>query len=300
MDVLIQQAINALFLGAIYALFALGYAVVFSILGVLNLAHAAVFMSGAFFGLVFIDKLQIPLWLAFPLAAICSGLLAVALEYLAFKPLRKRSAARLSQLISSIGASLLIINIVQLLLIRIYGATEAYFPRGLVPDEPILITETIRIAPVRLIIIVIAVVMTVLLQAFVTRTRTGLHMRAVAFNQRTAALLGIDVGRIYNLTFFLAGLLGGAAGMLYGVVYFNVTPFMGEDVALVGLTAIVLGGLGSINGAVIGGFLVAAIQTASITLGGSNYKNAIVFILLFIVLLVRPQGLFGQSESTRA
>jgi branched-chain amino acid transport system permease protein len=300
METLIQQTINALSLGAIYALFALGYALVFSILGVLNLAHSAIFMSGAFFGLVFIDKFALPLWAAFPLAMLASGLLALTLEFVAFKPLRARNAARLSQLISSIGAALLIVNIAQLLFVRLYGATEAYFPQRLVPDVPIVITENIRIVPIRVIIIVVALVMMVLLQAFVTRTRTGMHMRAVAFSQRTAALLGIDVGRIYNLTFFVAGALGGAAGMLYGLVFLNVTPFIGEDVALVGLTAIVLGGLGSINGAVAGGFIVAGLQTASTALGGSSYRNAVVFGLLFVLLLVRPQGLFGQAESTRA
>lgn len=300
MDTLIQQTINALSLGAIYALFALGYALVFSILGVLNLAHSAIFMSGAFFGLVFIDKLGMSIWIAFPLAAVSSGLLAVLLEFVAFKPLRRRNAARLSQLISSIGAALLLINIAQLLFVKLYGATEAAYPQGLVPMVPIVLSENIRIVPIRIILIVVALTMMIFLQAFVTRTRTGLHMRAVAFNQRTAALLGIDVGRIYNLTFFLAGAMGGAAGMLYGLVFLNVTPFVGDDVALVGLTAIVLGGLGSVNGAVAGGFIVAGLQTASTALGGSSYRNAVVFGLLFVLLLVRPQGLFGQAESTRA
>ncbi|NOG50107.1 MAG: branched-chain amino acid ABC transporter permease [Chloroflexi bacterium] len=151
-----------------------------------------------------------------------------------------------------------------------------------------------------MIILVIALALVIALQYLVMRTRIGQQMRAVAFNQRTAALLGINVGRVYVLTFFLAGLLGGAAGLLYGLVFLNVTPFIGDDVALVGLTAIVLGGLGSINGALVGGFLVAAIQTFSIAIGGSNYKNAVVFGLLFVLLLARPQGLFGQSESTRA
>ncbi len=301
MDSFLQQVVNAVSLGAIYSLFALGYALVFSILGVLNLAHSAVFMTGAFVGLLLVDKLHQPLWIAAPLAMIAAGFVSILLEFVAFRPLRQRGAARMSQLISSIGAALLIVNRAQLAFKPLWGGTEAYFPQGLVPDQPIVIEAlSLRIVPIRMIILVIALALVIALQYLVMRTRIGQQMRAVAFNQRTAALLGINVGRVYVLTFFLAGLLGGAAGLLYGLVFLNVTPFIGDDVALVGLTAIVLGGLGSINGALVGGFLVAAIQTFSIAIGGSNYKNAVVFGLLFVLLLARPQGLFGQSESTRA
>jgi branched-chain amino acid transport system permease protein len=301
MDSFLQQVINAISLGAIYSLFALGYALVFSILGVLNLAHSAVFMAGAFFGLALVDKMGQPLWVAAPLAMIGAGLVSVALELVAFRPLRRRGAERMSQLISSIGAALLIVNLAQLAFKALWGGTEAYFPQGLVPDQPIVIEAlSLRIVPIRMIILVIAIALVVALQYLVMRTRIGQQMRTVAFNQRTAALLGVNVGRVYVITFFLAGVLGGAAGMLYGLVFLNITPFIGDDVALVGLTAIVLGGLGSINGALIGGFLVAAIQTASIAVGGSNYKNAVVFGLLFLLLLVRPQGLLGQADSTRA
>jgi branched-chain amino acid transport system permease protein len=299
MDTFLQQIINALSLGAIYGLFALGYALVFSVLGVLNLAHSAVFMSGAFFGLVFIDKLMLPVWLAFPLAMVSAGVLSIVLEVVAFRPLRQRGAARISQLISSIGASILLVSLTQLIFQNLYGSTDAYFPRGLVPDEPIIVGG-VRIVPIRLVILAVALGMMVLLQALVRRTRIGQHMRAVAFNQRVAALLGINVSAVYAITFFIAGALGGAAGLLYGLVFLNVSPFIGGDVALVGLTAIVLGGLGSINGAVLGGLIVAGLQTFSTALGGSSYRNMVVFGLLFILLLVRPQGLLGQSDSTRA
>jgi branched-chain amino acid transport system permease protein len=132
------------------------------------------------------------------------------------------------------------------------------------------------------------------------RTRAGQAMRAVAFNQRTASLLGIHVGRVFMLTFALAGALAGASGVLYGLAYNAMTPFIGGQVALKGLTVIVLGGMGSIQGAVIGGFVVAALEVLSIAVGGSTYRDAIVFALLFVILLVRPQGLVGQKLSTRA
>jgi len=302
--VFLQQLINAVSLGAIYALFALGYSLVFSILGVLNLAHSAIFMWGAFIGLLAVDRAGMPPWLALIAAMLGAGLLSVILEYVAFRPLRRRNAARISQLISSIGAALLLVNIAQLIFQQIYGRTEAYFPRNLT-ILPFLTTDTIiigdlRIAPIRIVILVISLVLMILLQAMVTRTRIGQQMRAVAYSQRIASLLGIDVGYVFVLTFFMAGALGGAAGMLYGITFLNITPFIGEDIALIGLTAIVLGGMGSIQGAVLGGLIVAGLQTASTALGGSSYRDAIVFLLLFLVLLVRPQGLLGQPENTRA
>jgi branched-chain amino acid transport system permease protein len=377
-SVLLQQAINAISLGAIYSLFALGYAMVFSILGVLNLAHSAVFMWGAFVGLLAIDPTKAPILmtvlligvplavlslliefrffqpriipqlpesikpalvllmrflyyaaisylgklifdaifpqmpkdyalpplLAFVLAAITGGCFSVLLEFIAFRPLRERGAARLSQLISSIGAALVLVNLAQFAFQALYNATEARYPQNLalfpfVGTEP-MIFGSLRISPIHLVILGIGIVLMIGLQFLVSRTKLGQQMRAVAFNQRIASLLGIDVSQVYVLTFFLAGLFGGAAGMLFGVAYGQITPFIGETVALIGLTAIVLGGLGSIQGAVLGGFLVAALQTFSTAAGGSSYRDVIVFSVLFLVLLVRPQGLLGQAEQNRA
>lgn len=375
----LQQTINAVSLGAIYALFALGYAVVFSILGVLNLAHSAIFMWGAFIGLLALtpdtapillafmtatlilslpyglferhiatriykelagvpgarpfimlvvrslvlwvawqvggviygvsvnilsDEIQIAPIVALVLAMLGGGVISVILEFVAFRPLRERNAARLAQLISSIGAALALVNLAQFAFQAVFGITEAYYPRNLsilpfIGSDPIRMGDLI-VQPIRVVILVIALALMILLQYMVTQTRIGQQMRAVAFNQQIASLLGIDVSQVYVLTFFLAGIFGGAAGMLFGMVFLQVTPFIGESIALVGLTAIVLGGLGTIQGAVLGGFIVAALQTASVALGGSNYRNAVVFILLFVLLLVRPQGLLGQPEQNRA
>lgn len=295
----IQQLINALSLGTIYALFALGYALVFSVLGVLNLAHSAVFTSGAVIGLLMVRYLGASVPVTFVGAMLGAGLIGLLLELIAFRPLRRRNAPRVSQLISSIGASILIVNLTQLLFQTLFGRTEEYFPRGLITEEPVLIGN-FAIQPVRLISLVVALVLMVLLMVLVRRSKLGFAMRAVAFNQRTSRLLGIDVNGIFLFTFFLAGAFGGAGGLLYGLSFTRVTPFMGQDIALIGLTAIVLGGMGSIPGAVLGGFLVAIFQTLSIALGGSSYRDAIVFIVLFVILLVRPQGLLGQPEQNRA
>ncbi len=295
----IQQVVNAISLGAIYALFALGYALVFSVLGVLNLAHSAIFSWGAILGLIMMKVLNFPLWVAFPLATIGAGLIGVLLERVAFYPLRRRNAPRISQLISSIGAAILLVNIGQLLMQNTFGNSSDFFPPDLISTEAIAWLPG-NISPVRALILVIALVLMVLLQYLVTQTRSGRAMRTVAFDQRIAALLGVDVERVFLLTFFLAGVLGGAAGMLFGLVFRSISPFMGDSVALVGLVAIVLGGLGSVPGAVLGGFIVAALQTVSIVLGGSSYRNTVVFILLFVLLILRPQGLLGQARQDRA
>jgi branched-chain amino acid transport system permease protein len=220
---------------------------------------------------------------------------------IAFRPLRQRGAARIAQLISSIGAAILLVNIAQLLFIRIYGRADAAYPRGLISRNPIIIEELgLRLTPARLTVIIVALLMMIALQYLVTRTRLGQQMRAVAFNQRTASLLGINVNQIFWVTFFLAGAFGGIAGVFYALIFNVVDPFMGQDIALLGLTAIVLGGMGSINGAVLGGFIVAAIQIFSTDTVGSSYRDALVFFLLFVILLVRPQGILGQPQSTRA
>lgn len=291
---LTQQIVNAIWLGGVYSLFALGYALIFSVLGVLNLAHSAVFMWGAFVGLTVVIKLGFPIWLAIPTAMLAGGIISVILDLVAFAPLRRRNAPRISQLISSIGASILLVNIAQI----VFTTNIQRFPQGSIPTEAIE-GLPFRVTPIQVIILLISVVLMAVLQYLVMRTRTGQAMRAVAFSDRVAGLLGINSTWIFQVTFFLAGALAGAAGVLYGLAYNAMTPFMGDAIALKGLTVIVLGGLGNIQGAVVGGFLVAALETFSIAAGGSNYRDAIVFALLFIILLVRPQGLIGQAPQNK-
>ncbi|MFN8529492.1 MAG: branched-chain amino acid ABC transporter permease [Anaerolineae bacterium] len=290
-----QQIVNAIWLGSVYSLFALGYALIFSVLGVLNLAHSAIFMWGAFIGLWSVLTLGVPVWLSVPIAMVGAGIIAVVLERVAFAPLRARNAPRISQLISSIGASILLVSIAQL----VFGTEIQRFPLGSIPTQTIA-GLPFNVTPIQVIILIVALVLMVLLQLMIQRTRLGQRMRAVAFNQRTASLLGVNVGGIFTLTFFTAGALAGAAGVLFGLAYNAMTPFIGEQVALKGLTVIVLGGLGNIQGALIGGFVVAGLEVFSIAAGGSDYRDAIVFTLLFLILLVRPQGLVGQKEQTRA
>lgn len=291
----VQQVVNAIWIGSVYSLFALGYALVFSVLGVLNLAHSAVFMWGAFLGLSAVLRLGLPVWAALPLAMAGGALLGVLLQLFAFAPLRRRNAPRIAQLISSIGASILLVSIAQLT----FGTQPTRFPLGMIPSNA-LEGLPFRVTPIQIVILLVAVGLMGALQLLVMRTRMGMAMRAAAFNQRTASLLGIHVNRVFALTFALAGALAAAAGVLHGLAYNSMTPFMGNDISLTGLTVIVLGGMGSIPGTVVGGFVVAALEVFSVALGGSNYRDAIVFALLFFILLVRPQGFIGQAEVKRA
>ncbi len=299
-DKTLQHIINLLSLGSVYSLFALGYAMVFSVLGVLNLAHSAIFMFGAFIGILVVSKIGITIWLAMPIAMVGAGILSIVLERVAFYPLRKRNAPRISQLISSIGFAILLVSIAEILFQSIFGKQDIRFDRDLIPRTPIMIEGfDVRIRPIDLVIFITALLLMVALQYLVTRTKLGQAMRTVAFNERIASLLGINVSGVYLRTFFIAGALAGAAGVLYGLA-FRIQPSMGQDVALLGLTAMVLGGLGSIPGTVVGGFIVAGLQEFSTAVGGSDLRNAVVFLLLFVILLVRPQGLLGQAEQDRA
>lgn len=324
------QLMNAIWLGSLYSLFALGYAIVFSVLGILNLSHSAIFMWGAYFGLaascgtsVYDGKcveLDHALWTAIPAAIIGGGILAVVIDRVAFYPLRKRNAPRLSQLISSIGVAIILVNLAQLR----FTAERKGFPIADVPNTPIdvpnglsieqpldvirlamalLIQESgISISPVQVLVIVVAILLMVGLSYVVARTRLGKAMRTVAFNARVGNLLGINTELIYMIAFFISGALAGAAGILFALARNPaVDPFMGDSLALKGLTVIVLGGLGSIRGAVVGGFLIALIEVYINTATKYGYLDqAFVFMLFFFILLVRPQGILGQPIEDRA
>lgn len=292
--IFLQQTVNALWLGSIYSLFALGYALVFSVLGVLNLAHSAVFMWGAYLGWFAATRLSLPLPLSGVAAVLGAGILGLFLDVVAFAPLRKRKAPRISQLISSMGVALVLVRLAQIA----FSAQPQFF------SVDVYLSQALPYLPVKITVIqaaifLIAILLMVVLGLAIRRTRQGRAMRAVAFDSQTAALYGVPVEFYYRVVFFVSGALAGAAGLLYGLAFNNVLPFMGDSVALKGLTVIVLGGLGNIEGAVIGGFVIAGLEVASIAFGGSTYRDAIIFLLLILVLLIRPQGLLGVKTTTR-
>jgi branched-chain amino acid transport system permease protein len=296
-----QQLVNVLALGSVYALFALGYALVFSVLGLLNLAHSSVFMWGAYLGWAAVVLLHLPLAAALVVAVAGAGLLSILVDRVAFYPLRRRAAPRIAQLISSIGAAAVLVSLAQLS----FSADTQSLPLDMVPNRAIAALAAmpglaLRVTPVQAMTFGLALVLMAALWFLVQRTKLGQAMRTVAFDGKIAALLGVPVDRIYGLTFFLAGAAAGVAGMLYALSYNSITPFIGDAVSLKGLTVIVLGGMGNVAGAVLGGFIVAALEVFSVAVGGSTYRDALTFFLLFLILVVRPQGLLGSTTSTRA
>jgi len=290
-----QQVVNAIWLGAVYSLFALGYTLVFGVLGILNLAHPSLYMWGAFIGLVCVNTLHMPIWLALPAAMLFSGLLGILLDRIAFKPLRAHNAPHLATLISSIGASIVLISTAQ----GVFSAQVSRFPFEVFPVH-VFKLGSVSVTLLQLTILGISIGVMIFLRWLIMNTRQGQAMRAVAYNTVTAARLGIPVDQVIMLTFFIAGALAGAAGVLLGLAFNSISPFMGGPMNLKGLTVIVLGGLGNIEGAVLGGFILAFSEVMSVAYFSSDLRDAVSFVLLFLILLVRPNGLLGRSSVKRA
>ncbi len=306
---LLQQLVNGLAIGSVYAIFALGYTLVFSILRVINFAHGAVFTLGAYFTYLLIGArigfngllaqsalpFGLPFWVAAVLGALLAGLVGVVIERLAFRPLRRRGADPLLTLVSSLGVAVALVNAIQYLV----GAENYTYPPGALFGLPpaIDIGATGSPLPIRttqIVIFAVSMVLVVLLTLFVNRTRTGKALRAVSEDADTARLLGIDVDRLILLTFFVSGVLGGFAGTLVGLSVSIAGPYFGIAFGLKGLAVIVLGGLGDIPGAVVGGLLIGVAESL-VPSDVIAYRDAIAFVVLFVILLARPQGLLGRA-----
>lgn len=306
----IQQIINGLATGGVYAIFALGYTLVFSILGVINFAHGAVFTLGAYFTYALIGarfgfngllaQAQLPFSLPFAVAllvgALLAGIAAVLVERVAFRPLRNRRADPLLTLVSSLGVAVLLVNLIQYLV----GAEAYSYPLtqalGGLPPSVNLGSEENRfiVRTVQLVIFATSMLVLVALTVLINYTRMGKAMRAVAEDGTTASLLGINTDRVIMFTFFLSGFLGGIAGTLIGLSVSITGPYFGIGFGLKGLAVIVLGGLGNVPGAVLGG-LVIGIAEALVPAAYIGYKDAVAFVILLAVLLIRPQGLLGRA-----
>jgi branched-chain amino acid transport system permease protein len=303
----LQNLLNGISIGSVYAIFALGYTLVFSILGIINFAHGAVFTIGAYltytlavgqFGINGLlaglnTPVQIPFFSALLLAALLSGAVAVLIERLAFRPLRTRSADPLLALVSSLGVAMVAVNLIQYLT----GAEIYSFPADIYGDIPPALVFTVQGMPVairtvQVVIFAVSMGILVILGCIIAFTKVGKALRAVAENPTTASLLGISVERYIRYTFFTSGFLGGLAGTLVGTSFGVAGPYFGVTYGLKGLAVMVLGGLGSIPGAVLGG-VVIGLAEAFVPADYSAYKEAVAFALLFIILLVRPQGLLG-------
>lgn len=295
-----QNLVDGLSRGAVYSVFALGFTLIFGILDIVNLAHAATYMWCAFVGWILLTAFGLPLPVAVAAAMVFGALLAVGLEFAAFRPLRKEGAERLSPMISSIGASLILVSIAE----AVFGSDTRRFPSGVLDPKPLMLggAEGIRITWAQVIIIVVSFALMAALGYFIRKTKWGKAIRAVAANQKASRLLGINVDAVVVATFAVAGALAGAAGILVALLTNNIVPSMGGQVELRGLAVVILGGMGNIEGAVLGGVILGIIETFTIAYipGGADFKDAVAFILLFLILLVRPQGLLGKKEANRA
>jgi branched-chain amino acid transport system permease protein len=286
--VIVQQFANAVFLGAVYALFAIGYTLVFGVLDILNLAHAAIFMAAAFVALALAGA-GLPLAAAIAAAVVFAGLLGIALDRVAFAPLRKRNAGTLVPLISSIGAAIVIQGVAR----GIFGPDERAFPAGSWAAAQFHVGP-LAVGALDLIILATALALMAGLSFVMRATPLGRNIRAVADDRVAAALLGIDLERTIAATFFIASALGGAAGILIGLQYNSVSVDMGGRIELKGLAIIILGGMGSVTGAVIGAFVLALTETFAVAAIGSSWRDALAFGVMFVLLVLRPQGLLGK------
>ena len=293
-----QQLLNGLTLGSVYALIALGYSMVYGILQLLNFAHGDVYMIGAFIGFgvmtAFLPEAG-PLLpsafiiiLMFLAAMLGCGLLGIGIEWFAYRPLR--NAPRLAPLISALGMSILIQNAVQLTLTAAY---RVYRTDKLIPLAAGIDLGPARLSAVRALVIVSAIVLMVVLTYLVRRTQFGRAMRAVALDREAAAMMGVNVDRIIVLTFFLGSALAGAAGVLNGLVFTRVWHTMGFSAGLKGFTAAVVGGIGNIPGAMLGGLVLGLVEAFAIGFISPTFKESITFFALILFLLIRPRGLLG-------
>ena len=301
-----QQIVNGIFIGSIYALFAVGYTLVFGILDILNLAHSAVFMLGAAITYSMVVNHGQSFAVACLVGIVASALMGLVIEYVCLRPLRRRQAPPIAALISTIGLALVIVAAVEqgqagnfLAWLWVDGANSVAFPVGTVPNPTWHIGD-LTLEATKVLIIPISIALMLVLGYVMRFTQVGRGLRAVAENPRAARLMGLDVDRMILLTLVISSALGGLAGILFGLALGDISPYIGRDsVEVRGLAVIVLGGMGSIPGAVIGGYLLGLIEILALVTLGSNASGGVAFAALFLMLVLRPQGLFGTRLRDR-
>lgn len=290
----LQHLANGISLGSLYALIAIGYTMVYGILRLINFAHGDIFMLGAYityYGIVFTP---IPWWIMFILAPVITGFIGLLLEKLAYKPLRE--SPRITILISAIGASFFLQNFG----IVVFGGRPKAFP------VPSLFNKIIKLGGVSINLITfiipgVTILLLLALTYFITKTKTGMAMRALSKDYETASLMGIDINKIISITFFIGSFLAAVGGIMWGIKYPQLMPLMGVMPGLKCFIAAVIGGIGNITGAVIGGFILGLGEIMLIALlpNLTGYRDAFAFVVLIIILLVKPTGLMGEKVTEK-
>jgi branched-chain amino acid transport system permease protein len=285
---ILQQCINGLQLGAVYALIALGYTMVYGVLRLINFAHGDIFMLGAFIAYYLISKFNLPIYVVFALTMLCTAAAGYIIEKVAYKPLR--NAPKISLLITAVGVSLFLEYFLSLK--SIFTPNYIAFPRPFEVEafDVILFTVT----NVQLVIFAITGISLGLLYLLVYKTKQGKAMRAVSFDQEIASLMGINIDATISLTFIVGAALAGVGGILYGIAYPQINVFMGIMPGIKSFIAAVLGGIGIIHGAVLGGFIIGLSEVFVSAFLSSTFRDGVIFIILFLVLLLKPTGIFGK------
>ncbi|MGX9429595.1 MULTISPECIES: branched-chain amino acid ABC transporter permease [Bradyrhizobium] len=294
MSTFLQQLVNGISLGSTYAVFAMGCTLIFGVLNIVNMAQGAFFMGGAYFGLE-AARLGLPAPLALAVALAGGGLLGMLSELVIFRTLRARGGHRWMGLVASLALARMMIGLAQ----EIFGTQVQRYPASDLMQISWEIAD-VRIQLLQVVLLLVSLLLMALLAFVLQRSSIGRAIRTVAFSEDVARIVGVPVGRTILATFFLAGALAGAAGMLLGNLFNVVSPFMGEQMLVKGLTVIILGGLGNVPGAVAGGFLLGLIEVFSVAYVSSSFRDAIGFGLIFVILLVKPNGLFSGFEERRA
>ncbi|SIO35942.1 branched-chain amino acid ABC transporter permease [Halodesulfovibrio marinisediminis] len=300
MEEFFQQLTNGLAVGGIYALIALGYTMVYGVLKLINFAHGDLFTIGAFLGLTLLTSLGLTdsigpvagLLVLAVMVVILVGVVGVLLERIAYRPLR--TSPRLSAVVSALGASIFFQNAVML----IWGARPLVFPHGLLPSMTVNVLG-VELPLIRIIMFAISVLLMCGLYYLTHKTRIGTAIRAAAIDQGAAKLMGIDVNRVISLVFMIGPALGGAAGVMVGLYYGQINFTMGWLYGLKAFTAAILGGIGNIPGAMLGGLLLGVVESLGAAYISIAWKDAISFLVLILILIVRPTGLLGERVADK-
>ena len=300
MEQFFQQLLNGLAVGGIYALVALGYTMVYGVLKLINFAHGDLFTIGAYLGLTLLVSgglagslpPVLAVLLVFFMVGLLVALIGCALERVAYRPLRK--AGRLSAVVSALGASIFFQNAVML----VYGARPYVYPNSLRPDFTIELFGY-ALPGMRVMVIAATVALMLALWAFIQKTRMGAAVRAVAIDQSAARLMGINVNRIISLVFLIGPGLGGMAGLLVGMYYGKIDFTMGWTYGLKAFTAAILGGIGNIPGAMLGGLLLGVVEALAASYVAFAWKDAVAFCVLILILIIRPTGILGERTADK-
>lgn len=289
----LQQVVNGLTLGSTYAVIALGYTLIFGVLNIINMAHGEIFMIGAFVGLMLVTEFQVSLGVALLGAMAAGAILGYLLEISALKPLRKPGVPHMAPLISTIGVSIFLESVA----LHIWGPQTRAFPNAY--SSQLIDLGLFKISMVQIIILAASLGLMVILRIWLNKTKAGKSIRATSENVETADLLGIDTEKVIILTVMIASGLGAMAGVLVGLAFDAIEPTMGVSMGFKGLAVLILGGLGNVTGAMVGGFVLGLAEIFSVAYGASSYRDAVAFGLIIILLFWKPEGLFASSKGDK-